>query len=77
MPDLHLTVVNKLPDIRLAAGAVETFGRGHGLPERLMSRLGLALDEVLTNLVSYGFPMAGGMRSPSICGWPRGGSPCR
>lgn len=59
MPDLHLTVVNKLPDIRLAAGAVETFGRGHGLPERLTARLGLALDEVLTNLVSYGFPDGG------------------
>lgn len=59
MPELHLTLANELPQIRHAAAALEAFACEHGIPARLAAQLTLALDEVLTNLVSYGFPGGG------------------
>ena len=36
--------------------AIEAFGARHGLPARAVFHLQLACDEMLTNIVSYGFP---------------------
>lgn len=59
MPELHLSVAISLSDIPGAAAALETFAREHGIAAEVAAKLVLALDEVLTNIVSYGYPDGG------------------
>lgn len=54
MPDLHLSVVSALPEVRRVISAVEAFGKANNLPVGPLAHLGLALDELLTNAVTYG-----------------------
>lgn len=48
-------VANHLSEIARAAGLVEAFGREHGLPARVLFDANLSVDEVLTNVISYGY----------------------
>ena len=45
---------------RRVAELFESFAEGHGVPPQTVMRLELALDEVLTNVVSYAFPADAG-----------------
>ncbi len=52
---LTLSLTNKLAEIEGVSRLVEAFGEQHGLPARVVFDLNLALDEVLTNIISYGY----------------------
>ncbi len=38
---------------------LELFGKAHAIPPRTLLEINLALDEIFTNIVSYGFPDKG------------------
>ena len=50
---LTVTLKNHLAEIERVSHMVEAFGEQHGLPARLLFEINLALDEVLTNVISY------------------------
>jgi serine/threonine-protein kinase RsbW len=50
-----VTLKNRLSEIARVAHVVETFGSRHALPARLVFEVNLALDEILTNVISYGY----------------------
>jgi serine/threonine-protein kinase RsbW len=52
---LTLTLRNDLAELERVADAVDAFGKSHNLPATALFDLHLALDEVLTNVVSYGY----------------------
>jgi len=54
-PTLSITCRNQLPEIARAAQLVEDFGTANGLPADVVFKLNLALDEVVTNIISYGY----------------------
>jgi anti-sigma regulatory factor (Ser/Thr protein kinase) len=56
---LSLAVANDLAAIPRVAAELEAFGLGHGIGHRDLNRFNLALEEVLTNAISYGFPAGG------------------
>jgi len=56
---LSLSVANELAAIPRVAAELEAFGLGHGIPHRHLNRFNLALEEVLTNVIAYGFPAGG------------------
>lgn len=56
---LSLSVANELAAIPSVAAKLEAFGLGHGISHRDLNRFNLALEEVLTNIISYGFPAGG------------------
>ena len=52
---LTTTLANDLSEIDRLIAEVEAFGARLGLPARLVQQTVLALDELVTNLVSYGY----------------------
>ena len=57
--DLVMTIANRLSEVERLATAIETFGVAHGLDENVVYAFNLALDEVLTNTISYGYDGVG------------------
>lgn len=53
--DLSITFPNRLPEIGKAAQLIEAFGAAHGLSPEVVFTLNLALDEVVTNIISYAY----------------------
>ena len=47
---------NALTELDALFQHVEQFGNAHGLPKKQIFQINLALDELFTNIVSYGFP---------------------
>ena len=58
-PHLDIRVVNQLSEIERIHGLLEEFGATHSLPDSAIFALTLSLDEVLTNIISYGYEDAG------------------
>jgi serine/threonine-protein kinase RsbW/sigma-B regulation protein RsbU (phosphoserine phosphatase) len=56
---LELKVANELAALPRVAADLEAFCRRHDIPFRDVNRFNLALEEVLTNAISYGFPAGG------------------
>ena len=54
--DLHVRLANRLEEIGRLAEAVEAFGAARQLPDAVIFAFNLALDEVVTNIISYAFP---------------------
>lgn len=54
LPHLHLNVANDLSEIHRVIAALETFGEEHDIAPGPLAHVGLALDELLTNAISYG-----------------------
>jgi serine/threonine-protein kinase RsbW len=52
---LDLRLANDLAEIPRLAETVEAFFEEHGLPPKLAFNFNLALDELLTNVISYAF----------------------
>jgi anti-sigma regulatory factor (Ser/Thr protein kinase) len=50
-----LRLSNKLLELDRLAEAVEAFGERHGFPRKMIYQVRLVLDELLTNVISYGF----------------------
>lgn len=46
---------NDLAELDRLAGELEAFGARNGLPEQLVLELNLVLEEIVTNIVSYGY----------------------
>ena len=54
-----MTIANRLSEVERLATAIETFGAAHGLRDDVVFAFNLALDEVLTNTISYGYDGVG------------------
>ncbi len=50
-----LRLHNRLLELDRLADAVEAFGEAHGLPAKLRFQIRLVLDELLTNIINYGY----------------------
>jgi anti-sigma regulatory factor (Ser/Thr protein kinase) len=50
-----VTLHNRLSELERLSEAVTSFGEGHHLPEKTLYALNLALDEIVTNIISYGY----------------------
>ena len=59
MQHLEITVHNKLSELASANQTLTEFGRQHGVPEDVLHDLNLAVGEILTNIISYGYPGGG------------------
>ena len=46
---------NEIAEIAHVTSLIESFGEKHRLPETLVFHMKLAVDELLTNIISYGF----------------------
>lgn len=53
--DVTLTFANTMEDLARLPELVETFGQENSLPHRVVFSLSLALDELLTNVIHYGY----------------------
>jgi sigma-B regulation protein RsbU (phosphoserine phosphatase) len=58
-PRLDVTIANDLAELQRLAQAVEDFVARHGLPDKVAFNLNLCLDELITNIVSYGYEDGG------------------
>ena len=54
-PHLDVTIGNDLDELGRLAVMVDDFVEKNGLPERIAFNLNLCLDELITNIVSYGY----------------------
>jgi len=54
-PRLRIPVALDLSAARQAGDEVESFAERHGLSQNVIFKVRLSLDELLTNIVSYGF----------------------
>ena len=61
--ELQVSIPGRLSEVDAVARQVEEFGDAHGLPGPKVYVINLALDELITNVVSYGF---GGVPEPEI-----------
>ncbi|MBC7907357.1 MAG: ATP-binding protein [Rhodospirillaceae bacterium] len=52
---LEVTIGNDLDELTRLAMLVDDFVEKNGLPERISFNLNLCLDELITNIVSYGY----------------------
>jgi anti-sigma regulatory factor (Ser/Thr protein kinase) len=52
---LSIACRNQLSEIGRAAGMIDGFGAEHELPADVLFKLNVSLDEVLTNIISYGY----------------------
>ncbi len=54
-PRLDIRLKNQLPEIHRLADLVDAFFSDRGLSPKLSYNFNLALDEIITNIVSYGY----------------------
>jgi phosphoserine phosphatase RsbU/P len=52
---LEVTIANDLDELARLAGLVDEFVERNSMPERVSFNLNLCLDELITNIVSYGY----------------------
>lgn len=57
--DVEISVHNKLSELASANQTLTQFGRKHGLSDSVLHDLNLALGEILTNIISYGYTDSG------------------
>lgn len=58
-PRLELALVNDVDEIPRMAAAIERFGNDCGVPLEVVDGVNIALDELFTNVVRYGYPDGG------------------
>ena len=54
-----IVLANRLTELERVAHEVEAFGDAHQIAAKVIFNVSLALDEVLTNVISYGYPEGG------------------
>ncbi|MCD6205001.1 MAG: ATP-binding protein [Candidatus Marinimicrobia bacterium] len=52
---ISIQILNKIPEIKRVCDAVADFNRQHSLSEKIIFTFHLAIDEILTNIISYGY----------------------
>jgi anti-sigma regulatory factor (Ser/Thr protein kinase) len=50
-----IRIANRIEEMNLLANKVEAFGRDNGLPQSAVNDLNVALDEIIINVISYGY----------------------
>jgi serine/threonine-protein kinase RsbW len=55
MDRVEVRIRNRLEDISRVADMVERFGAEHGIPGPIVNALNIALDEAVSNIVSYAY----------------------
>ena len=55
MSEIEARISNRLDELPRVAAAVERFGLQHLVPSAVINDLHVALDEILCNIISYGF----------------------
>ena len=58
-PALTLTLKNDLSELARIAEEIEAHGEARGWPSKWILNLNITLDELITNIVSYGYPSVG------------------
>lgn len=53
--ELEIKLNNKVSELERFSQALTEFGQRHGLAPKLVHDLNLALEEILTNIISYGY----------------------
>jgi phosphoserine phosphatase RsbU/P len=56
---IEIKLRNNLSEFASASQALTEFGRQQGLPDSVLHDLNLALEEILTNIISYGYTDSG------------------
>ena len=59
MAEVEARIPNRRDEMRTIAALVEQFGLTHLVPSQIVNELNVALDEVLNNIISYGYEDAG------------------
>ncbi len=54
-----IVLPNQLTELEHVAREVEAFGEAHGIAAELIFKVTVALDEILTNVISYAYPQGG------------------
>jgi anti-sigma regulatory factor (Ser/Thr protein kinase) len=57
---LDMSLVNDLQEVGRVIDSLEEFGVRNGIPQQQVLRFALALDELITNIISHGFSNSGG-----------------
>jgi len=52
---VQIQIENQIPAIEKVCNQIENFGRTHNIEQKVIFALHLALDEILTNIISYGY----------------------
>ncbi|MBN2602292.1 MAG: ATP-binding protein [Candidatus Marinimicrobia bacterium] len=52
---IEITIKNRIPEIEHVCDAVAEFSRKHNVADKIIFTLHLAIDEILTNIISYGY----------------------
>ena len=53
---VDVTIANSLGELERLSAIVDTFVADRGLPSRIAFNVNLSLDELISNMISYGFP---------------------
>lgn len=53
--EVTITLTNQIAELERLKEVVEVFGSEHDLETKVIYQINLALDELLTNIISYGF----------------------
>lgn len=53
--EVTITLTNQIAELERLKEVVEAFGSEHDLETKVIYQINLALDELLTNIISYGF----------------------
>ena len=53
---MELRINNKMEEMPAVVTMVESFGTKHGISDGVINEINLALDEILNNIISYGYP---------------------
>ena len=63
---MHMTIGNEFAELARVAEAIEEFARREGVGASAVDDINLAVDELLTNTMRYGYP-GGGRDQIAIC----------
>jgi anti-sigma regulatory factor (Ser/Thr protein kinase) len=55
MKQISVFLINDVAEIDVVSQTIGAFGRSQHLPEEVLYAVNLAIDEILTNVISYGY----------------------
>lgn len=64
-PEVRVTVKNRIEDLLRVNSVFESFATQHEIGGRLRYHLLVSIEEILTNIIKYGFDEEGFIRSTS------------
>jgi anti-sigma regulatory factor (Ser/Thr protein kinase) len=58
-PTTHIVIRNNVADLAVLTAAMGRVGDEHGIPEKALFQLQVALDEIVSNVIKYAWPEGG------------------